>query len=201
MAENWPQDEGVFFLSYKLKEEDYENYNLIVMEDVTKKKQKRQTIFGMISTMIVAIILVTFLITGRFQRVFLLLTFLLLLLSLFFVLYFPISFPRKVKKAARQAFVDSENTLAGKSYKFSVGQKGVACQETSADGFIGGEYTISWKQVRRIYIYDVGVVFMKNATEGFFLPSRILERELDGDLKAFIIRKANQNKILVLYER
>lgn len=201
MAEEWPQEEGIFFLSYKLRQEDYENYNLIVMEDVTKKKQKRQTVFGMVATMIVAIILVTFLITGRFQRTFLLLTFSLLLFSLFSVLYFPITFPRKIKKSVKNVFDHPQSKLSGSSYKFSIGEKGLFCQETSADGFLSGEYHVVWKQIRRVYIYDVGIVLMKNATEGIFLPSRILERELDGDLKAFVIRKANQHEILVLYER
>lgn len=201
MAEHLPQEDGIFFLSYKLRQEDYENFNLIVMEDVTKKRQKKQTVFGMLSTMIVAIILVTFLVTGRFQRIFLVLTFLLLLFSLLSVLYFPISFPKQIHKSVKAVYDLPQNKMAGSSYKFSIGEKGLSCQETSADGFLSGEYSVAWEQIRRIYIYDVGVVLMKNATEGIFLPSRILEKELDGDLKAFIIRTASKNKILVLYER
>ena len=186
----------LYNITFTLNINDYYNYNKIVFSELIHKKQKRLTILGILAVTVAAFVLSTFLITSELEVLFIALDILLILSGIFCIIYYPAIFSRVLKKTVIKTYKLKNLAYEKITLEFS---------ETHITQIIQGEnpqiITNNWQDFKEIFIYNdytVLLLFLKN---GVYIPSRILDKAYDAKLKSFIIAKAEDVDMKILYEK
>lgn len=185
-----------FELKYSLTIDDYYMFNLIVFDEAMRVKRQKQTAVGIISVLVAAIVLSTFFITSEFQVLFLSLSILLTIFGIYSILFYPIIFPKQLKKAVEKKYDDSD--LENEEIFLQIHDGGFTEHSGTNDVTVTN---VVWKDVDIIYISDFYVVLIVDSLQGVLIPSRCLNSISDTQMKGYIINKAKQNNIRILFQK
>jgi hypothetical protein len=175
---------------------DYYYYNLIVYGETIRKKSRAQTAWGLASVATAGITLSVFFITSEFQGIFLVLEILLILFGVYSIIFYPLIFPSRLKKTASREY--RKNALKDKTFSLRFSDMGIEEKITSGDRM---RKLFRWVDFRIIYVYDHYIVFVRREQRGIMIPSRALKVRYDAELKSYVIFKANENDVKVVYQK
>jgi len=185
-----------FELEYKLTLDDYYIFNLIVFDETMRTKRKRQTTIGIISVVVAALVLSTYFVTSEFQLLFLSLSVVLTIFGLYSILFYPLIFPKQLKKAVETKY--NESGLMDEKIFLQIHDDGFT-EHSGTDNIT--VTNVEWKDVDTVYVSDFHVILIVDNLHGVLIPSRSLNSISDSQMKGYIINRAKQNKVQVLFEK
>jgi hypothetical protein len=169
---------------------------MIVYGETIRKKSRKQTTLGMASVLIAGVGLSVFFITSEFQTIFFAMETLLILFGIYSIVFYPIVFPKRLKRSAQKEY--KKNMLSEKGFVVKFTDRGV--EEIIIDQE-NAKKVFKWADFRIIYIYDQYIVFVRREQKGIVVPSRVLKIKHDAELKSYVIYKANENEVKVVYQK